>query len=70
MCKIMHIEDKKMPIIRKLMKVGVDSRAVVLPKGWIQEIEQRTGKAVKAIALEINGQITIEPLFQEVKKHE
>jgi hypothetical protein len=27
-----------MPIIRKLMKVGVDSKAVVLPKSWIDEI--------------------------------
>jgi antitoxin component of MazEF toxin-antitoxin module len=53
-----------MPIIRKLMKVGVDSKAVVLPKSWIDEIEQRTGQKVTLLTLEVNGSIKIEPLIK------
>ncbi len=44
-----------MPIVRKLMNVGVDSRAITLPKSWIENAEQTKGKKIIAIALEVGG---------------
>jgi hypothetical protein len=54
-----------MPIIRKLLNVG-DSQAVTLPKSWITNEEQNNGKKVVALALEVDGVITLSPVFEKV----
>ncbi len=51
-----------MPIIRKLMEVG-HSKSITLPKSWIKNAEQEAGKKIVAIALEVNGKITLQPVF-------
>jgi len=55
-----------MPIIRKLIRIG-RSRAITLPKGWLDYYEQQEGKKVEAVAIEVNRKLTIEPLLVEVK---
>jgi len=52
-----------MPILRRLTVVG-DSRGITLPKSWIENAEQQAGKKIIAIALEVNGCITIKPIFE------
>ena len=54
-----------MPIVRKLMNVGVDSKAITLPKSWITNAEIENGKKIIAIALEVNGVITLTPVFEK-----
>ena len=51
-----------MPIVRKLMDVG-NSKSITLPKSWIENAEQQAGKKIIAIALEVNGKITLQPVF-------
>jgi hypothetical protein len=53
-----------MPIIRKLLNLG-DSKAVTLPKSWLANAEANAeyGKKIVALALEVNGVITITPVF-------
>lgn len=60
-----------MPIIRRVIAFG-DSKAVTLPKSWIEEIERRTGQKIRELALEVNGSILVSPIFekQEVKENE
>jgi antitoxin component of MazEF toxin-antitoxin module len=52
-----------MPIIRKILQHG-DSKAVTIPKSWLQNAEQEAGKKIIAFALEVNGKITIQPVFE------
>lgn len=51
-----------MPIIRKIIQVGT-SKAVSLPKSWLQLIERETGKPIKEVAVEVNGILTITPIL-------
>jgi antitoxin component of MazEF toxin-antitoxin module len=49
-----------MPLKRKLIDVG-NSRAVVIPAEWLKEKEDRTGRQIEYILLEVNGvTITVE----------
>jgi len=52
-----------MPIIRRLIRIG-RSRAVVLPKGWLDYYERQEGKKIEAVIIEVNRKLTIEPLFE------
>jgi len=58
-----------MPIIRKIIQVGT-SKAVSLPKSWLELIERETGKPVKEVAVEVNGVLTIKPILPKEKEPE
>ncbi len=47
-----------MPLIRKLIKVG-NSRAVVIPPGWLRYYENKTGQPVEEILMELDNVITL-----------
>lgn len=53
-----------MPILRKLVNVGY-SKGITLPKSWIDNAEQQTGKKITAISMEIDGSIVIRPVFEK-----
>jgi len=53
-----------MPIIRKLTTVG-DARGLTLPKSWIENAEREAGKKIVYLALEVDGVITIQPIFEK-----
>ena len=59
-------EMKKLPLVRALNKVG-EKRTVVIPKSWLEYAEKQKHKKIIAVAMEVNGKITIEPIFEEVK---
>ena len=47
-----------MPLMRKLIRVG-NSRAVVIPPGWLRYYEEKAGGPISTILMELNGTITI-----------
>ena len=51
-----------MPIIRSILNIG-NSKAVTIPKSWLTNAEQQMGRKVVALALEIDGSITLAPVF-------
>jgi antitoxin component of MazEF toxin-antitoxin module len=53
-----------MPIIRRIIAIG-HSKAVTIPKSWITNAEDQTGKKVVALALEVDGSITRQPVFEK-----
>jgi antitoxin component of MazEF toxin-antitoxin module len=55
-----------MPIIRKILNVG-DSKAVTIPKSWIESAEEDSGKKVVALSMEVNGSIILQPVFEKKK---
>lgn len=57
-----------MPIIRRILKLG-HSKAITIPKSWITCAEEQTGKRVVALALEVDGTITLQPVFGKQAKH-
>jgi antitoxin component of MazEF toxin-antitoxin module len=58
-----------MPIIRSILKIG-NSKAVTIPKSWVTNAEDQTGRKVIALAMEVNGTITLQPVFEKETKHE
>ena len=53
-----------MPIVRKIIQVGT-SRAVSLPKSWLETAEEKEGRKIVAAALEVNNVITLSPVFEK-----
>ena len=58
-----------MPIIRSVIDLG-NSKAVTIPKSWITNAEEKTGRKIIALAMEVNGTITIQPIFEKETKQE
>jgi hypothetical protein len=58
-----------MPLIRKLIDLQT-SKAVTLPKSWLENAEQEAGKKIIAIALEVNRVITVSPIFEKPQTKE
>lgn len=57
-----------MPILRKIVLHGA-SRGVTLPASWLDYIERTSGKKLREVTMEVNGEITIKPyLSAEDKK--
>jgi len=59
--------DKKMPIIRKVITAG-GSRAVTLPKSWLEYFEKETGYKIETVAVEVNRELRITPILPEGEK--
>ena len=53
-----------MGLIRKVIHVGT-SRAVSLPKSWLDLIERETGKTIKEVTVEVNEALIIRPILEE-----
>jgi len=56
-----------MPIIRRIIDIG-HSKAITIPKSWITNAEDKAGKKVVALALEVDGSITLQPVFEKETK--
>ncbi|RLI00203.1 hypothetical protein DRO19_00090 [Candidatus Bathyarchaeota archaeon] len=55
---------KAMPIIRKIIQVGT-SKAIVLPKGWLDWIQRMTGSPPKEVLMTIKDEtIIVEPILK------
>ena len=53
-----------MPLIRKLIDLRT-SRAICLPKSWLENAEEEYGRKIVAVALEVNGEIKLQPVFEK-----
>lgn len=51
-----------MPIIRKILNVG-DSRAITIPKTWLEYLEKQHGIKIKEVAVEVDRVLTIQPIL-------
>ena len=47
-----------MPLIKKLIRLGKSSRAVVIPAEWLEYYEKQ-GLSNESILMELNGEITM-----------
>jgi len=56
-----------MPIIRKVVDVG-SSKAVTLPKTWLEFFEKELGKPIEYVALEVNEELKISPYIPPENK--
>jgi hypothetical protein len=57
----------KMPLIRKIIEVGT-SRAVTIPKDWLEFYEKQFGKPIEEVAIEVNKVLKIMPLIPKEKR--
>ena len=59
-----------MPIIRKIIEVGKTSKAVIIPKSWLEFYEKQEGQAIKSVAIEVNRVLKIEPILSKQQEPE
>jgi hypothetical protein len=56
-----------MPIVRKIIQVGKTSKAVIIPKSWLEFYEKEEGKPIRTVAVEVNRVLKIEPILSKKK---
>ncbi len=54
-----------MPIVRKIIEAGKTSRAVIIPKSWLEFYEKKSGQPIEEVTMEVNGVIKIEPVISK-----
>jgi len=59
--------EEKVPIVRKVIDVG-NSKAVCLPKGWLEYLEKQHGRAIKEVAIEVDRVLKIAPILPRKKE--
>jgi len=47
-----------MPLIKKLIRIGKSSRAVIIPSEWLEYYEKQ-GLSIEQVLMELNGEITM-----------
>lgn len=56
--------DMKVPIIRKVIDVG-RSKAVTIPKTWLEYFEKELGEKIKYVTIEVDTELKILPYLPE-----
>ncbi len=56
-----------MPIIRKIFEIG-NSKAICIPKDWIEFYEKETGTHIEAVAIEVNRILKVKPIIEKPKQ--
>jgi antitoxin component of MazEF toxin-antitoxin module len=54
------------PIIRKILEVG-NSKAITIPKSWLELYERETGEKITKVTIEVNRVLIIAPLLKKEK---
>jgi|GEM_PF-4956662 hypothetical protein len=57
---------ENMPIVKKIVEIG-GSKAVFLPKSWLEFWEQKHGCKIEKIAMEVNTVLKIYPITPKPK---
>lgn len=55
-----------MPIVRKVMNLRT-SKAICLPKSWLEYAERESGSKITEVAIEVDRILTITPILPEKK---
>jgi len=53
-----------MPLIRKVVEIG-HSKAVFIPKTWLEYYEQESGQRIEKVAIEVNQTLKITPIIKQ-----
>jgi antitoxin component of MazEF toxin-antitoxin module len=59
-------QGRKAPIRRKICRIG-NSRAIFLPSGWLEDIEEKHG-IINAVTIEVNGILKVRPVIKEAER--
>ena len=57
-----------MPIIRQLIAAGKTSRAVIIPKSWLEFYEKENGCKITQVAIEVNNVLKVSPILPKKVK--
>ena len=59
-----------MPIKKSVITLGKYSKAVTLPKSWLELYEKELGHQIKEVLIEVDGELKIKPYIEKSDKHE
>ena len=57
-----------MPIIRKVIRAS-HSKAITLPKSWLEFHEKELGMPIEYVAIEVNKDLKVSPYVPPEKRH-
>lgn len=52
-----------MPLVRKVIDVGKTSKAVIIPKSWLEYHERKQGRVIDQVGIEVDDVLKIFPIF-------
>ena len=58
----------EMPIIRKVIRAS-HSKAITLPKSWLEFHEKELGMPIEYVAIEVNKDLKVSPYVPPEKRH-
>jgi len=58
------VDENKMPIKRKIVAFGNSSKGIILPKSWLDLLEEKNGK-IESVSMEVNDTLVIRPILKE-----
>lgn len=53
-----------MPLRRKVFQTG-GSKAITLPKSWLELHEEKIGKEIDEVLIEVDGELVVKPMITE-----
>jgi antitoxin component of MazEF toxin-antitoxin module len=56
-----------MPILRKITNHG-DSRSITLPASWLRCVEEKSGRKLEEVEMEVDDAIIIKPYLANTKE--
>jgi len=59
-----------LPIVRKVIDVGKTSKAVILPKSWLDYYQNEKGRTIEQVTIEVNEVLRIAPFLPKLAKEE
>jgi len=54
-----------MPIKKSVITLGKYSKAVTLPKSWLELYERELGYKIKEVLIEVDGELKIKPYIEK-----
>ena len=58
-----------MPLVRKIIDAGKTSKAVIIPKSWLEFYEKQNGCKITEVAIEVNGVLKVSPILPKKEGH-
>jgi hypothetical protein len=59
-----------LPLVRKIIEAGKTSRAVIIPKSWLEFYEKQQRSPIEFVAIEVNRVLKIEPILSRKNENQ
>jgi len=65
---VKNADGLRMPLVRKIIAFGNSSKGIILPKSWLDILEEKYGN-IESVSMEVDGKLIISPIIIQDQKH-